>query len=184
MALVHHGLAAPEPLLESYSLERSAVGRQVLTDAGRLTTLALVKSGVLQSIRNHVAALVFGLSSVREIMADKLRELSIGYPHSPLTVPAHHSHGGPTPGQRAPLSDTHHPVGAGSNPRFALFAPPTSEIAALIARHPAILEPDPRPVLSEENLCLVRPDGYIAIVTTPNEWPEMEKYLHELTGSP
>ena len=61
IALVHHGLAAPEPLLDSYSTERSAVGRQVLKDAGRLTTLAIMKGGIPQAIRNHVASLVFGL---------------------------------------------------------------------------------------------------------------------------
>ena len=38
LALVCRGLAGTEPLLESYSIERSAVGRQVLADAGRLTT--------------------------------------------------------------------------------------------------------------------------------------------------
>src|SRR5262249_5612961 len=43
MALVRRGLAVPEPLLDSYSIERSAVGRQVLKEAGRLTTLAILK---------------------------------------------------------------------------------------------------------------------------------------------
>jgi len=50
-------------LLESYSAERSAVGRKVLTDAGRLTFLAVLHSGVAQSIRNHAASLVFGLAA-------------------------------------------------------------------------------------------------------------------------
>jgi hypothetical protein len=48
LALVCRGLAVPEPLLASYSSERSAVGRQVLTDAGRLTSIAILRSGVLQ----------------------------------------------------------------------------------------------------------------------------------------
>ena len=84
LALVCRGLVAPEPLLESYNIERSAVGRQVLKDAGRLTTIAILRSGVLQEVRNHVASLVFGLSPIRTAMANKLAELSIGYPVSPL----------------------------------------------------------------------------------------------------
>ena len=87
LALVYKGLVAPEPMLDSYSIERSAVGRQVLSDAGRLTAIAIIKSGVLQELRNHVASLVFGLSPVRKVMANKMAELSIGYPHSPLTGP-------------------------------------------------------------------------------------------------
>ena len=40
LALVCRGVASPEPLLGSYSAERSEVGREVLANAGRLTTIA------------------------------------------------------------------------------------------------------------------------------------------------
>ncbi len=121
LAMVHRGLAPPEPLLNSYSIERSAVGRQVLKDACRLTMLAVMRSGILQGVRNHIASLVFGLSPVRKTMANKLSELSIGYPQSPLTQAGNHTHASPAPGERAPVLDAAHPVGAGDTPRFALF---------------------------------------------------------------
>jgi 2-polyprenyl-6-methoxyphenol hydroxylase-like FAD-dependent oxidoreductase len=180
LALVHHGHATPEPLLESYSLERSAVGRQVLADAGRLTTLAIIKGGVLQSIRNHAVSLVFGLSAVRNTLANKFTELSIGYPHSPLTVPARHGHGHPAPGERAPVSRTSVPVGSGDAPRFALFAPSSAAADVFAARHRSLLEQQPRPPLTAGFIHLVRPDGYIALVTTPDNWYEVEAYLHTI----
>ena len=56
LALVCRGVASPEPLLGSYSAERSEVGREVLANAGRLTTIALMRGAVAQSIRNHLAS--------------------------------------------------------------------------------------------------------------------------------
>jgi 2-polyprenyl-6-methoxyphenol hydroxylase-like FAD-dependent oxidoreductase len=182
LALVHHGAAAAEPLLDSYSIERSAVGRQVLTDAGRLTTLAIMRSGVAQTIRNHVASLVFGLSAVRGIMANKLTEIAIGYPESPLTLPSRHTHGGPSPGDRAPISAAGVPVGAGTNPRFALFARADTESAAFIARHENLLEREPRLPFAEDGIWLVRPDGYVAMVAGRGQWAKVEEYFHRIAG--
>jgi hypothetical protein len=182
LALVCRGLAAPEPLLESYNIERSAVGRRVLADAGRLTMLAVMRSGVMQAVRNHVASLVFGLAPVRETMANKLAELSIGYPESPLTHRGHHGHTGPAPGQRAPILDMTDPVGAGGTPRFALFAQADSEGAALIARHGDLLEPAVRPPFEEGNIWLVRPDGYVALVARHGAWADVEDYLQRVAG--
>ncbi len=182
LALVCRGMAAPEPLLESYSIERSAVGHQVLVDAGRLTTVAILKSGVMQEVRNHVASLVFGLAPVRQTMANKLAELSIGYPKSPLTHPGRHKHSGPAPGQRAPVIDVTHPVGAGATPRFALFAKADPEAAKLIARHPDLLEPEVRAPFAENGIWLVRPDGYIATVASGGAWSEIDDYLRQVIG--
>jgi 2-polyprenyl-6-methoxyphenol hydroxylase-like FAD-dependent oxidoreductase len=183
LALVQSGLAQPEPLLGSYSTERSAVGRQVLTDAGRLTMLAILRGGVVQSIRNHVASLVFGLSPVRTTMANKLSELSIGYPKSPLTQTNQHHHPDPAPGDRAPILDAASPVGAGKMPRFALFAE-TDVGNALIERHPDLLEQKIRPPFAEGNLWLVRPDGYVAMVAERREWNTVNTYLRQVAGYP
>jgi 2-polyprenyl-6-methoxyphenol hydroxylase-like FAD-dependent oxidoreductase len=180
LAMVHRGHARPEPLLDSYSIERSAVGREVLKNAGRLTSLALLRSGVLQSIRNHVASLVFGLSLIRKTMANTLAELSIGYPQSPLTQPAHHTD--PASGERAPILDPTNPVGAGYTPRFALFAQADADGAALIARHPNLLEPQTRPPFANEKIWLVRPDGYVSMVAKPGNWPDVENYLQRITN--
>jgi len=180
LALVSRGLAAPEPLLESYSIERGAVGRQVLKDAGRLTTLAILKGGVAQEVRNVVASLVFGLSPVRQAMANKLAELSIGYPNSPLTAHALPAHGGPAPGERFPVSENANPVGSGPTPRFALFAPADPAGAELIARHADILEPKVREPFAEDRIWLVRPDGYVAAVAGRGDWKEIEQYLRRV----
>jgi FAD binding domain-containing protein/aromatic ring hydroxylase-like protein len=183
LALVIRGLAIPEPLLDSYSIERSAVGRQVLKDAGRLTTLAILRGGVAQEVRNVVASLLFGLSPVRKAWANKLAELSIGYPEGPLTRPGRHGHGGPAPGQRAPITDPGHPVGAGSTPRFALFAQADAGGAELIARHAAVLEPECREPFAQGGIWLVRPDGYVATVARHGDWAEIEDYLHRVLGN-
>ena len=177
LALVYKGLVAPEPILDSYSIERSAVGRQVLSDAGRLTAVAIVKSGLLQELRNHVASLVFGLSPVRKVMANKMAELSIGYPHSPLTRPGPHALS-PAAGQRAPITDLAHPVGAGSEPRFALFAPTDSAGMELVARYRNLLEPEVRVPFADNGIWLVRPDGYVATVATREGWSDIDNYLH------
>jgi hypothetical protein len=181
LAMVCRGVAAPEPLLESYSLERSEVGRQVLTDASRLTMLAVMRGGVRQAIRNHVASLVFGLAPVRGMMANKMTELSIGYPKSPLTR-GRHLHGCPAPGARAPVTSRTNPVGAGETPRFALFAKSDEMGAALIARHADLLELHMRPPFAEDSIVLVRPDGYVAMVAGREEWDEVEEYLRCVMG--
>ncbi|WP_435020454.1 FAD-dependent monooxygenase [Tundrisphaera sp. TA3] len=180
LALVHRGLAASEPLLSSYNIERGAVGRQVLADAGRLTALAVLKGAVLQEIRNVAASLVFGLSPARKAMANKLAELSVGYPTSPLTAPSHHGPGHPAPGERAPLRGDAQPVGAGDTPRFVLFGPSDVDGAVLIARHPDVLEPEVRAPFSRDGLWLVRPDGYVAAVARKGDWAAIEAHLRRL----
>jgi hypothetical protein len=181
LALVHRGLAAAEPLLGSYSTERSAVGREVLKNAGRLTTIAVLKGGVLQSVRNHVASLVFGLSHIQKSMANQLSELSIGYPEGPITQKSGNGHEGPAPGERAPV-DVSHPVGAGDRPRFALFAANDSEGKDLIARHGDLLEEHIRAPFAEEGIWLVRPDGYVGMVAKRGGWAEVETYLRRVAG--
>jgi FAD binding domain len=182
LTLVHRGFASPEPLLDSYSIERSTVGRQVLADTGRLTTLSILKGGMLQEVRNVAASLLFGLSPVRKAMANKLAELSIGYPTSPLNSPGKHERGGPVPGQRAPLTGATDPIGAGSAPRFAIFAAADSTGADLIARHHDVLEPKIRAPFTEDGIWLVRPDGYLAAATERGNWAEIDGYLHWVTG--
>jgi 2-polyprenyl-6-methoxyphenol hydroxylase-like FAD-dependent oxidoreductase len=179
LALVSRGLAGAEPLLGSYSTERSAVGREVLASAGRLTAIATLKGEMLQALRNRIASLVLGLSPARRVMTNQLAELSIGYPDSPLTARGHHR-GGPAAGQRAPIMTS--PVGAGDTPRFALFATPDIEATALIARYPALLEPATRPPFAEGSIWLVRPDGYVATVAT--QWADIGAYLDHVVGSP
>jgi 2-polyprenyl-6-methoxyphenol hydroxylase-like FAD-dependent oxidoreductase len=106
LALVSRGLFAAEPLLTSYGLERSAVAKLVLEATGRATTMALMRGEVKQSIRNHVASLVFGLSPVQHMMANMLSEVAVGYPNSPLNGTHDFELSGPAPGRRVPARFT------------------------------------------------------------------------------
>lgn len=180
LSLVCRGGCAKAPLLDSYSLERSAVGDQVLKGAGRMTTIATMKGGLKQSIRNHIASLVFGLAPVRDMMTNALSEVSIGYPNSLLSIQGASVHDGPYAGERAPIRDDEAPVGAGNTPRFALFAEPDERVATLLAQYPNLVEPDVRKPFQTGGLWLVRPDGYIAVATTQGDWDRVSTFLAKL----
>jgi hypothetical protein len=47
-------------LLDSYSVERSAVGDMVLRNAGRLTDAAILRNPILQGLRNTVVKFALG----------------------------------------------------------------------------------------------------------------------------
>jgi 2-polyprenyl-6-methoxyphenol hydroxylase-like FAD-dependent oxidoreductase len=181
LALVCRGEAAAEPLLDSYSAERSEIGRQVLANAGRLTRMAMLKGTLLQGVRNHVAALVFGLAPARRAMNNLLAELSIGYPHGPLTEAGPHPRGGPAAGERVPPGDR--PLGGGRAPRFALFGAICAESDALLRRFPALLEAEVRAPFAEDGLWLVRPDGYVALTAARGDWLRIGTYLERIAGS-
>lgn len=85
LALVNRGVGRAEPLLSSYSSERSAVGDQVLQNAERFTTLATLRSPVAQWLRNHIAPIVGSFQFVQDKMRHDWWELSISYRHSSLS---------------------------------------------------------------------------------------------------
>jgi 2-polyprenyl-6-methoxyphenol hydroxylase-like FAD-dependent oxidoreductase len=177
LALVCRGLAKPEPLLGSYSAERSEVGREVLANAGRLTTIALMRGAVAHSIRNHLARLLFGLSPVMRAVTNQMSELSIGYPNSPLTRAGGHHHSGPGAGARAPVSAHGRHVGSGHQPRFMLFAVEDGGSAALIAQHGDLLEAETRAPFADDGIWLTRPDGYVAMTARRGDWDKVGAYL-------
>ena len=86
LALVHRGAGQSEVLLGSYTAERSAVGDQVLKNAGTLTTLATLRNPVAQFVRNHLAPIVTSFGFVQDRLKNQLTELSINYRHGPLTA--------------------------------------------------------------------------------------------------
>ena len=183
LALVCHGLASPEPLLASYSVERSAIGQQVLADAGRLTALATLRSKAWQQLRNHVASFAFGLPAVRQTLATKLTELSIGYPHSPLTVVGRRGHAAPVAGQRVPLSSHASLMTPETTPCFTIHAAHDPNGADVFARHSKILAPGLRPPFDEDHIWLVRPDGYVGTVVAKGEWDRINHYIDSVCRS-
>jgi 2-polyprenyl-6-methoxyphenol hydroxylase-like FAD-dependent oxidoreductase len=180
LALVRRGSCAAEPLLGSYSSERSEVGRQVLQATGRATSIGLIRGEIKQAIRNHIASIIFGLSPIRKALPEALTELSIGYPHSPLSAGGRSGHGGPAPGERAPIRPGETPVGTGSSPRFVLFSEDDGAATEIVARYPGILDPNIRKPFHERGLWLVRPDGYTALATGHQDWDQVAAYLDRL----
>ena len=75
-------------LLESYSVERSAVGDQVLKAAGRLTAVATMKNHTAETLRNLVGRMVLGLAPVRRAMMQS--QGGCGLPPEKLAVDETH----------------------------------------------------------------------------------------------
>jgi 2-polyprenyl-6-methoxyphenol hydroxylase-like FAD-dependent oxidoreductase len=180
LALVCRGDAAEKNLLDSYSVERSAVGAQVLAAAGRLTAVAVMKNHAAQALRNLVGGFALGLAPVRRAMARSMSEVSVGYAHSPLN--GAHTFGleGPAPGERMPFVSGEVPVGAGDAPRFALCAASGEAANELIVRYRNLLESSPRPPLRAGGAWLIRPDGYVACAVSDHDLQPIATYLRTL----
>jgi len=84
LALVQSGRGLAKPLLDSYSIERGAVGEMVLRNATRLTTIATLRNPVGKFFRNRLVKLLGRLPAFRREFARNLSELGIHYPTSPL----------------------------------------------------------------------------------------------------
>jgi 2-polyprenyl-6-methoxyphenol hydroxylase-like FAD-dependent oxidoreductase len=176
LALVCRNIC-PDALLESYSAERSAVGDQVLEAAGRLTRVATLKSHSAQIVRNLIGRIFLGLAPFRSAMVDTMTEVSIGYPKSPLNGPHTHGIDGPAPGERVAPIAGQTPVGAGSAPRFALFADANGAGLHRLAPFRDLIDPEIRPPLAADSLWLVRPDGYVACVAKNDRADVIADYL-------
>jgi 2-polyprenyl-6-methoxyphenol hydroxylase-like FAD-dependent oxidoreductase len=101
LALVQNGKAAPA-LLDSYSPERSAIGDQVLRNAGTMTRVALLRNPLLRELRDLAASTLSRLPAIQQRLVDQLTELDLHYAHSPLSATPHGATGHPAAGARAP----------------------------------------------------------------------------------
>jgi 2-polyprenyl-6-methoxyphenol hydroxylase-like FAD-dependent oxidoreductase len=183
LALVARGICHPEPLLSSYSLERSPVAKLILEFTGKATAASLLQGGVKQYIRNHVASLVLGFAPVTHTVSNVVSEITVGYSDSPLNAHAQHVHNGVKQGKRAPIRQNEPPVGLGDAPRFALFAEPNNMPAGLMQKYGSLLEAVPRTPFSSDSLSLVRPDGYVALTTKSGDWNAVEAYLNRFLAN-
>lgn len=179
LALVSRGICPSEPLLSSYSIERSHIAKLLLEFTGKATAASIMQGSVKQYIRNHVASLVLGFSPVTHTMANVLSEITVGYSDSPLNAQTQHAHNGVKPGKRAPIRQNELPVGSGDAPRFALFAESNNMPAGLLQKYSGLLEATPRTPFSPDSLSLVRPDGYVALSTKSGDWSAVEAYLNQ-----
>jgi 2-polyprenyl-6-methoxyphenol hydroxylase-like FAD-dependent oxidoreductase len=176
LALVCRGGVRPKVLLDSYSNERSAVGRKVLDDATRLTSLALMRNPIAQAIRNSLGHLLLSLTPVRKAMAQNFSEIDISYPHSPLTGPAARGIGGPVPGER--IAPQPGPTEVG--PKYTLHAVRSAALDGLIGRFATLVSAQLRPACQDGGVWLVRPDGYVAAVASATNVESLNGYLATL----
>ena len=137
----------------------------------------------MQAIRNHLASLIFGLAPVQRAVTNTMSELSIGYPHGPLTRAEGAGHSGPAAGERAPVGRGGSQVGSGDRPRFALFGHAEEGSAFLIAKHGDLLEAETRAPFAEEGIWLVRPDGYVAMTAKRGDWSKVGAYVNWVAGA-
>jgi 2-polyprenyl-6-methoxyphenol hydroxylase-like FAD-dependent oxidoreductase len=175
LAMVTQGQAAAN-LLDSYSPERNGVGEMVLRNAGRLTDMATLSHPAAQAARNLALRFLLGFHAVQDRMAATMSEIEIAYPGSPL------SKGRKSGARLAPEHYDGPPPGAGTTPRFVLFAADKAKGAAMIARFPALLEPEPRTPPAPQSLLIVRPDGYIGLSADGDAWGEAEGYLKHIAA--
>jgi len=189
LALVCRGECADEPnndrpLLASYSVERSAIGAQVLAAAGRLTALGVMKSHAAQAVRNLVGRLVLGLAPVQRKLINQMTEVSVGYDDSPLNGQTSHGIDGPEPGRRVAPRSGETSFGSGGSPRFALCAAPNDCLLHLVEAFPQLLDPEFRAPFGPGGIWLVRPDGYLACSAKIGEERVVAEYLRKVSGLP
>ncbi len=172
LAMVIKGAAKPA-LLDSYSPERSAVGEQVLKNAGRLTEAATLRNPVAQGLRNTIVKFATGFPAIQHKIADQLAEMDIGYPASPLTVKNGAVGSGPKSGERWP---NRLPAGTGGM-RFTALGP-AETVAALAAKFPKLVTASPAKEPDHKTaLRLIRPDGYVGFAGAAKDQAKAEAYL-------
>src|SRR5579884_223717 len=121
LALVHKGRARPS-LLDSYTIERSAVGEMVLRNATRLTRVATMRNPIGQFFRNRLVEVLGHLPWFRRNFVRDLTEMSIHYPNSPLNgqSPKNWPSASIQPGDRYPEARLRDP-GTGREQRLLLL---------------------------------------------------------------
>lgn len=180
LGLVVQGKASKK-ILDSYTPERGPIAEEMLKMTERAKNLAAQKGKFVQFLCNHTASLVLGFAPVREAATNRISQISIGYPDSPLTVKGEKFHGDLTAGERAPIRDGEPPVGAGEEPRFALFAADgNTMLGELLKQYPDLLEPKIRPPFEADGIWLVRPDGYVGVAARRGDEEVIANYLNEL----
>jgi 2-polyprenyl-6-methoxyphenol hydroxylase-like FAD-dependent oxidoreductase len=183
LALVCRGIGAEGLLLDSYSVERSAVGDMVLSDSGRLTALATLRNHAAQVVRNLVGHVLLGLAPVREAMVNNMSEIAISYKHSALNGHAAHGVKGPLPGERVMPVAGQAPFGSGDTPRFTLLASSNDGGKGLAREFDDLVDPTIRPPLSDGGIWLVRPDGYVGCVAAADNLEAIAGYLQAIRST-
>jgi 2-polyprenyl-6-methoxyphenol hydroxylase-like FAD-dependent oxidoreductase len=174
--LVITGAAKPA-LLESFSIERSAVGEMVLRNAGRLTEAAIMRNPALQTLRNTFVKFAMGFPMVAHGMMDTMSETNIAYPQSPLSVAGAQQAHNTKPGHRWP-----EPLAADTAKSRFVALGPADAVAALAAKFPELVEVVPSKRADPRDLVIVRPDGYVGFAGGAADQAGAEAYLRGLAA--
>jgi 2-polyprenyl-6-methoxyphenol hydroxylase-like FAD-dependent oxidoreductase len=148
-----HGRAG-EPLLDSYDAERLPVIRHVIAMTDVMTKVMGTPNPLVQGLRNAVIPMASRLAPFQHAFVEKLSELDIAYPDSPMVE---------GPGKRY-LDDSMR-GGTGIRSRFVLFlgedsGPSVKEAAKRLCESLSeVVECRTAPGV---DVTLVRPDGYAA----------------------
>lgn len=105
LALVANG-RAPDSLLDTYEAERLPVAVNTLGFTQKLIGLVTLRNLVKRAVRDVLVPAATRLPAVQRRAADRLSQISIGYPTSPLIQPDGDRRE-PRPGQRFPDVDVH-----------------------------------------------------------------------------
>ena len=186
LALVERG-AASESLLDSYSVERSAIGDQVLRSTGRMTRIAMLQNPLLRELRDRVAATLGRLPVIQQRLVDQLTELDVHYLHSPLNATPQGAASHPAAGTRAPdvtLRDGRlHSLLRGG--RFVLLSVGVSspDIAADLQQLVSTAVAPQAEGYDVGHHFLVRPDGYLATSARGDDVSSVFEALRRLRPS-
>jgi 2-polyprenyl-6-methoxyphenol hydroxylase-like FAD-dependent oxidoreductase len=191
LALVMHGRAAPA-LLDSYSPERSAIGDQVLRNAGTMTRVALLRNPLLRELRDLAAGTLSRLPAIQQRIVDQLTELDLHYAHDPLSATPHGAARHPAAGARTPdaavsaadgtATRLHALLGGG---RFVwlsvgVAAPELPAALQALASTASVAEAEG---YAPGHHYLVRPDGYLALSTPGDEAQAITGWLRRLSSA-
>lgn len=188
LALVMQRRVRPA-LLASYSPERSAIGDQVLRNAGRLTEIGTTRNPLLQELRNLAVGTLGQLHVVQQRIVAQLTEVDLHYAQSPLTRDPPGASRLPAGGERARnLAVT---AGDGTSTRLSdLLRGGRFVVLAVGAAAPAL--PAELAAVAQcataaasdhyapGYLYLVRPDAYVAFSAGAGEGDTIVAALREL----
>ena len=162
LAEVVAGLA-PDTLLDSYGAERRAAAQQVMAMTENLLRFVLEPSPVRRTLRTAMIPFLH-TPRVRRRLANRLAQLAIAYPDSPLTQPGR-VRGLPVPGARMP--------------NVRLKDGRTLHEALRDGEHVVLGSGDGLP-----GRVLVRPDGYVGAVGREGDDSAIDDYVCRVRATP
>jgi 2-polyprenyl-6-methoxyphenol hydroxylase-like FAD-dependent oxidoreductase len=137
LALMVKGQASAR-LLESYETEREQVGEDLLRGTELAMRVALTRNPWLVALRDALAPILFSsLPVAAQRLVEALAEVSIAYPHSPITADQRNHKGTLRAGDHAPNALARTREGAEPQSLFEIFKSPRSILLVLAAKREA-----------------------------------------------